>query len=276
MSSRLPCNQPINMGVDRGRILPLGGASASNTGYTAGSGKTVDTPNAYKHFSRRNPPPPSRNNDSQLTPRHGAMSALGEPSLKVGLRYLTSERGGTNSYMNEEQLTPRSGLRMTGMEQRIVDHRTYMEDNPRKLTKAVPAPERPALDHLGRVPFITGNGLIGKTGVSPAKGRKNTGTTVVDIDTRNTMARQALEETGVQPQRYCSPFRAVATDRAKSPIAPETLPLHPEVEKSGLAKVQRFQNPSLRHTPSLTGVFTPQERKPPPPYKLIPPWHVHE
>ena len=269
----LPCHQKLDMSTDRGRILPLGGAAPTNSGFTASDGKIVDTPNAYHRFSRRTGRS-SRNNDSDLTPRYGFMSAVGEPSHRNGRRAIVPPQSQSNSYMNEPEPEQKRGLRMTGHEERIVAERTWAEDHPRKLVRSVPPPVRPSVDAQGRTPFITANGLLGKYGVSPGKGQKNVASAVPDIDTRSHTRRRDIEESGLQPQRYNSPYRPVSVSgREKSPIHPETLPLHPEIDKSGLAKQQRFA-PTRRHEPSLQGVFHPPEVKPPPPYKLVPPFHT--
>jgi hypothetical protein len=266
-------NQPaLDITVDRGRVLPLGGPLESNAGFKLME-KAVDTPNAYNRFSRRTRISASKTNDSDLQARHGMMSAVGEVEYKGGKRALPPTQGQSSSYMNEPEPTPRKGKLMTGAEQRMIDDRIYAEDHPRKLTKAVAAPQRAATDAEGRSPFITANGLIGKFNVSPHLGQKNRGTTQDDLDTRNASARRALSASGAMPQRYASPFRAHAVHSEQSVVDPVSMPLHPEISKGGLAKVQRFA-PSRRHEPSLTGVFTPAAAKAPPPYKLVAPFHT--
>jgi hypothetical protein len=271
----LACHRQLDMSVDRGRILPLGGRAPSADGFRAYE-KTVDRPNPYSRFSRKDRIAPSQRNESAITPRHGFMSAVGEIEYEKGKRNLPPTQGQSNSFQNDpEPNTPRKGKFMTGAEEAMIAKRIWMEDHPRKLVKAVAPPERPALDAQGRSPFITANGMIGKTEVSPNKAIKNRGTTQEDLDTRNQSSRRAMSESGVMPARYKSPFREAANNREKSPLIPDSLPLHPEIAKGGLEKKQRFA-PSRRHEGSLTGVFTPAPQKAPPPYKLVAPFYTSE
>ena len=268
----LACHQKLDMSVDRGRIFPLGGRAHSSDGFR-NTEKVVDRPNPYNRFSRKDRIAPSQRNDSMITPRSGALSAHGEIEWgKMGKRPLPPTQGQSNSYQNEPETARKAGKHMTGAEEKMISDRIWAEDHPRKLTKAVPAPERPALDSQGRSPFITANGLIGKSDVSHHKGQKNRPTMQEDGDSKS-LARSRSFCEGVTPQRYKSPYRDAALNRDKSPLHPDSLPLHPEIEKGGLAKAQRF-GPSRRHEPSLTGVFDNFKTKAPPAYKLVAPFHT--
>lgn len=263
----LPCYRPLDMMADRGRVLPLGGPAPTSAGFSV-TQKAVDTPNAYIKFSRRTPRSTGNpKSESALTPRHGAMSATGEIVYRGGRRSVSPTP-------SNDGLTPRGGKFITGVEARQIADRIFAEDHPRRMVVSVPAPVRPAVNADGLSPFITANGMVGKFVVSPCKGQKNAGTTNTDIDTKNSLRRQAIDEHGQQPGRYGSPWRAVHHKPEQSPIRPDSLPLHPEIAQAGLAKAQRFA-PSRRHEPSLYGVLQkPTDTKPPPAYKLVAPFHT--